>query len=50
VWSLAMRSKWKPTEPPILTERDINALPKAANTKELADKVYVSERQPGKGQ
>jgi hypothetical protein len=33
----------KPVEPLILTERDINALlAKAANTKELADKVYVS--------
>jgi len=33
----------KPVEPLILTERDINALLlKAATTKELADKVYVS--------
>jgi hypothetical protein len=33
----------KRTEPLILTERDINALlAKAASTKELADKVYVS--------
>jgi len=33
----------KRVEPLILTERDINALlAKAANTKELADKVYVS--------
>jgi hypothetical protein len=33
----------KPIEPLILTERDINALiAKAANMKELADKVYVS--------
>ena len=33
----------KPVEPLILTERDINALlAKGANTKELADKVYVS--------
>ena len=33
----------KPVEPLILTERDINALlAKSPNTKELADKVYVS--------
>ena len=33
----------KPTEPMILTERDLNALlADAPNTKELADKVYVS--------
>jgi hypothetical protein len=33
----------KPTEPLILTERDLNALiARAANLKELADKVYVS--------
>ncbi|HEU0038618.1 MAG TPA: hypothetical protein VFR76_05035 [Verrucomicrobiae bacterium] len=35
--------KGKPAEPLILAERDINALiVKAANLKELADKVYVS--------
>ena len=35
--------KGKPAEPLILTERDINALiARAANMKELADKVYVS--------
>lgn len=33
----------KPTEPMILTERDLNALlADAPNTKELADKVYIS--------
>jgi hypothetical protein len=33
----------KPTEPLMLTERDVNALiVNAPNTKELADKVYVS--------